>query len=500
MRPTFSRRRWTGDLYINVGSGKHPLPGFINIDVAREADLRWDVRRGLPFPDNSVAGIFSEHFLEHLTQGQGLYFLRECRRVLKPGGIVRIAMPDLDAIVDRYGQEDWRGDADMFRMGFEWVQNRCEMLNIAMRAWGHQWVYNEEELLRAGRMAGLVPMGRYEWGKSDIPKFEALEYRNGSKLVMQFRSRQQGATSDRPSVSVLIPAYRATYLDAALASVKTQTYPVSEVVICDDSQSDEIEKLVSRFASDGLPCRYFRNDPPCGGMLNYQRCFELATGEFIKFLNDDDVLEANCLDRMVKVLAADPNVTLVTARRTRINSDDETLGAKGLGQFDMEEDVVLEGTRFARYMSDRRVNLVGEPSAVLFRRGDVLGIAPHLLAFGGADFRGLGDVALWANLLSRGDAAYLCEPLVRFRIHSMQRQREPEIAKASRRSWRILPRHLSRLGLKRGRVSPGLLWRPLDGSTWRRVRGSRLGAHLRRGVNLLRDVRARLVERRVRQG
>lgn len=488
-------KRWPEELYINVGSGRHPLPGFLNIDIGRRADLRWDVRRGLPFADASVTGVFSEHFLEHLSQADGLFFLRECRRVLKPGGMVRVAMPDLDAIVARYGAEDWRGDGDMFRRGFDWVQNRCEMLNIAMREWGHQWVYNEEELRRAGSMAGLVSMGRYQRGESDIPKFRGLEHRDGSKLVMQFATREGGAEIAHPSVSVLIPAYRPTFLEEALQSVQAQQYQADEVLVCDDSQGGEIEEIAARFAQQGLPVRYYRNEPPRGGMLNYQRCFELATGEFIKFLNDDDILEPTCLSRMVPVLAADPKITLVTARRTRIDSHGHPMGAKGMGQLTLEKDAVLEGTRLIRYISERRVNFIGEPSTVLFRRTDAQDILPHVMAFGGSEYRGLGDVALWANLLSRGDAAYLCEALSRFRIHSAQRQREPEIAEASRRSWRLLPFHLKRLGLRRGWWSPGLAWRAIGSMRWRRMPGTAVGTILRRGLNFLRDIRVRLAER-----
>jgi len=496
----FLRNRLGDDLYINVGCGAYPLTGFLNIDIGRGADLRWDVRRGLPFPDGSVSGIFSEHFLEHLTQGDGLFFLRECRRVLKPGGLVRVAMPDLDAIVARYGAEDWRGDGDMFRRGFDWVQNRCEMLNIAMREWGHQWLYNEEELLRAGRMAGLVPLGRFERGESDIARFRGVEHRNGSKLVMQFASRERGAESERPAVSVLIPAYRPTFLEEALASVKAQTYPASEVIVCDDSQGTEVEQLVARFAAEGLPCRYYRNEPPRGGMLNYQRCLDMASGEFIKFLNDDDVLEPKCLERMTPVLASDPRVTLVTSQRTRVDERGELLPRKGMAQIELPEDAVLEGGRLIRYVAERRLNLIGEPSTVLFRRRDVEDITPHSLAFGGAEYRGMGDVALWANLLSRGDAAYLREPLSRFRIHGGQRQREPEIRAAGPRSWRMLPRHLSRLGLRRGILSPGIVWRPLGQLTWRRVPGSRFAALSRRGLNFVRDIRTRLADRRAARG
>lgn len=79
---------------LNVGCGNNPEAGYINIDNRDVGNnMIWDVRHGLPFPDESVEEVFSSHFLEHLNDEDSLEFLREALRVLKPGKEVRIIVP-----------------------------------------------------------------------------------------------------------------------------------------------------------------------------------------------------------------------------------------------------------------------------------------------------------------------------------------------------------------------------------------------------------------------
>jgi len=69
---------------LDIGSGSNPQKNCINIDNRDLGDnMVWDITKGIPFPDDSVEGIFSSHFIEHLTDAQSIEFLRECLRVLK---------------------------------------------------------------------------------------------------------------------------------------------------------------------------------------------------------------------------------------------------------------------------------------------------------------------------------------------------------------------------------------------------------------------------------
>ena len=86
------------DLKLHVGCGKGILPGWINIDVD-PAPLALNVLWGLPFPDRSVSHVFVSHMLEHLFFPRDVrFFLAEVRRVMAPGGVVRIVVPDHRAV------------------------------------------------------------------------------------------------------------------------------------------------------------------------------------------------------------------------------------------------------------------------------------------------------------------------------------------------------------------------------------------------------------------
>lgn len=416
------------------------------MDIEQPYDKKLDARKGLPYPDQTVDGVYSEHFFEHLTQAEGLGFLRECRRVLKPGGVVRVAMPDLDAFVRRYMSEDWRGDGDMFKLGFDWVANRCEMLNLGMREWGHKHLYNEEELIRISQMAGLEPIKRCEHGKSDTPEFVGRETRNGSKLIVEFTVPDR-TVSAAPLVSVLIPAYRATWFQQALQSALAQTYQNIEIIICDDSPNDDIEKIAREAANADNRVNYFRNDPPEGPLGNFLRCFSLAKGEFIKFLNDDDLLAPTCIEKMLHAFKEHPSVTLVTSYRKRIDETGKELSDIPATSLLSKKDCVLEGISCANALISLRTNFIGEPTTVMFRKSDLAWVKPHLATFGGASAVGVGDMAMWLNLLGRGNAFYIAESLSSFRIHAGQRQDESLVRAAGEQALRGFIFHGQRLGL-----------------------------------------------------
>ena len=82
-------------LRLHLGSGRSHLAGWTNIDLlGLPIELPWDLRKRLPFPDGCADAIFHEHLLEHLPLAAVLPLLRECRRVMRPGGIIRIGVPD----------------------------------------------------------------------------------------------------------------------------------------------------------------------------------------------------------------------------------------------------------------------------------------------------------------------------------------------------------------------------------------------------------------------
>jgi predicted SAM-dependent methyltransferase len=94
------------NLKLHLGCGDNVKEGFINIDLTKKADLQLDLRENLPFSDNSCLLIYSEHFLEHLVYPDEVtLFLNECHRILKPGGMFSVGVPDTEWIMLAYAEQ-----------------------------------------------------------------------------------------------------------------------------------------------------------------------------------------------------------------------------------------------------------------------------------------------------------------------------------------------------------------------------------------------------------
>ncbi|HBB75181.1 MAG TPA: hypothetical protein DC048_12130 [Planctomycetaceae bacterium] len=170
-----TRRLHLGCGLPGLGHGTKVLPGWTNIDL--EGDGRttfaWDLTRTLPFADQSVDFIYSEHFIEHLTLAQGQALLRECRRVLTPTGVLRLSTPELRTLVEKYltaAVDEW---ADM---GWK-PSTPCDLLNEGLRLWGHQYVYDHYKLTSVLLTCGFAKVARCEWGSSTHKALRDLETR-----------------------------------------------------------------------------------------------------------------------------------------------------------------------------------------------------------------------------------------------------------------------------------------------------------------------------------
>jgi predicted SAM-dependent methyltransferase len=179
--------RFTAPYKLHFACGTVKLPGWINIDrdpVSTVIDISWDIRQTLPLPDHCAELVFHEHFLEHLDVAEGLAFSRECHRLLMPGGVLRVAMPDLAECVRQYYENDWR-QPWMQKYGYDHIQTRAETINIAFRDWEHKWLYDREELHRRLREAGFATVRDCQRGQSSVAALCGLETREESLLVCE---------------------------------------------------------------------------------------------------------------------------------------------------------------------------------------------------------------------------------------------------------------------------------------------------------------------------
>jgi len=173
-------------LRLHLGCGTVRLQGWVNVDLeTSQADLHLDITRGLPFPDGSARLIYHEHVMEHIGVDEGARCLRDWLRLLEPGGVLRIATPDLGYVVERYLAGDWRDQAWLRLPEYEFIRTPAEMLNTSMRWWGHQYLYDEAELRRRMTEAGFTTIRRCALGESGMPELARLEPREDSKLILE---------------------------------------------------------------------------------------------------------------------------------------------------------------------------------------------------------------------------------------------------------------------------------------------------------------------------
>lgn len=147
---------------VQIGSGPHPIDGFTNLDLGFDADITWDIREGMPFDDESVGFIFSEHTLEHIDYPVSVKnHFDDLYRILSPGGIAVIGVPNGRLIAEAYVNNDLGLITEYQK---KWYKNRdclayfntpVDTLNYVFRDQDdsdtytpHFWAYDAEKMFQ----------------------------------------------------------------------------------------------------------------------------------------------------------------------------------------------------------------------------------------------------------------------------------------------------------------------------------------------------------------
>ncbi|WP_428938781.1 class I SAM-dependent methyltransferase [Fontivita pretiosa] len=202
-----SAQAGTDGLYVQYGCGLSSPEGWLNFDASptlrtqRVPVLRTlvggklgpifppsarygDIRKGLPVADQSCAGVYCSHVLEHLALSDFRVALRNTLRILKPGGIFRLVMPDLHVLASEYLARYGDPDASMKFMKDSCFgqENRPRGFIGYLREWignaQHRWLWDFPSLERELRQAGFADIRRAQFGDSSDPHFAAVEDRN----------------------------------------------------------------------------------------------------------------------------------------------------------------------------------------------------------------------------------------------------------------------------------------------------------------------------------
>ncbi len=177
----FRRQR---DLKLHVGCGPNARDGWVNIDLSSNAaDCRLDLREDLPFCDASASIITSEHFFEHLAfPDDARHFLAESFRVLAPGGIFHVGVPDTQWPLEAYanGEDDYFALAKGRWAHPDYCTTRLDHINFHFRqGTEHLWAYDFESLRTELERVGFVDVTRRDFH----PEYDTKERAEGTLYV-----------------------------------------------------------------------------------------------------------------------------------------------------------------------------------------------------------------------------------------------------------------------------------------------------------------------------
>ena len=170
-------------VFLNLGCGQRFHPDWTNIDFNSAAPQvrAYDLNRGIPLPTACCAVVYHSHLLEHFSKERGAAFIGECFRVLKPGGLLRVVVPDLEALATEYLH----------------ALHACRQQPGLLQTANHAWATIElmDQMVRSqsgGDMAAY-------WRQPHIPNEDTLVKRLGHEFTA-WRSAflQQQAHADTP--------------------------------------------------------------------------------------------------------------------------------------------------------------------------------------------------------------------------------------------------------------------------------------------------------------
>jgi|SRR5688572_14299645 len=222
-------------------------------------------------------------------------------------------------------------------------------------------------------------------------------------------------------VSICIPTYQgAPWIGETIRSALGQTYPRIEVLVVDDASTDDTAEIVRSVGDERV--HLVVNGSNLGLVANWDRCLLLARGEYIKFLFQDDLLEPDCVERMIDVMTRSPHVGLVFSRRRILaEAPDDPRVVRWLRKNATLDErfgplaEVNDGRELFERAAKRdfRANWVGEPTCVMVR-------AAAFERVGGFNVRMVQavDWEMWLRLMFHFDVGFIAAPLATFRLHA----------------------------------------------------------------------------------
>ncbi len=231
------------------------------------------------------------------------------------------------------------------------------------------------------------------------------------------------STANNVPVTVCMPVYNgALYVKDAIRSVLNQTVIPQEIVVSDSGSSDGTVNIILDHAERTRVNLIILPAKTPGMVANWNSTIRAASGRYIKFLFQDDLLHANCLEEMVKVAESDERIGLVFSQRKLLiepSAEGDAITTWLLRYQDLSAALgVLKTSQpgpsllRSQDLLHEPLNKIGEPTAVLIRTSVLREVGLF-----NEKMRQLVDMEMWVRIMAVSDVGYIAEPLASLRVH-----------------------------------------------------------------------------------
>lgn len=170
---------------LQLGCGPYCLKGWLNTELYGSEELvPLNLLKKFPIDDNKFDFVFSEHVIEHFTLEEGYFINQETFRVLKPGGVVRFATPDLGFLVDLYKNKKTKVQKEYINWSFSEFLKESELnlaedtfvINKFVRSWGHSFIYDFKSMKFLLKKIGFTNIKKSKPGESKHKFLKNIEH------------------------------------------------------------------------------------------------------------------------------------------------------------------------------------------------------------------------------------------------------------------------------------------------------------------------------------
>jgi glycosyltransferase involved in cell wall biosynthesis len=222
----------------------------------------------------------------------------------------------------------------------------------------------------------------------------------------------------QPKISVCVPTYNGSkFLEECLDSILSQTFCDFELLIVDDRSSDNTFEIAQKYTASDSRIKVIRNHQNLGLVGNWNRCIEIANGEWIKFVFQDDIIASNCLEKLF--IATELGKPIIYCRREFIfePETDEVMKNNYLNHISTQnpfgDTSDISAQQYAELtLKNIGANLVGEPTSVMFHQSIFYEFGlfnPHLIT--------ICDLEFCTRIAVNTGIVQVPEVLAQFRIH-----------------------------------------------------------------------------------